>query len=304
VPDTAAVEDRDVASSGTAQYLKSNQALSSDLMNERFFEDAEANVWMPNPGGLDCFRSNKLHSAIMSVPLDEPAAAVDRGGAIWLATQQNLLLFSSNRNSPTFVNRESLADTPSSLFIDGDDSAWVGMEGYQLTHFYNERFHAVELPKGVKGIAIHAVTRDSSGTLWIAVTGMGLFRQSGKDWVRNGGLTALPGAAPVSLLRDLKGRLWLGYPDSRVAVIDPTSRVQVYDGAAGLAVGAVLAMAVHDERVWVSGTKGVSLYRQGRFEPLRGADGAPFTGISGIVQGSDGGLWMNGGSAVTHVPSA
>jgi len=304
VPDIAAVENRDVASLDTAQYLKSNQALSSDFMSERFLEDAEANVWLPNPGGLDCFGSNKLHSAIMSVTLDEPAAAVDRDGAIWLATQQNLLLFSSNRNSPTFVNRESMVDTPSSLFLDDDASAWVGMEGSQLTHFYNDRFHAVELPKAVKGIAIHAVTRDSSGTLWIAVTGMGLFRQSGKEWVRNGGLTSLPAAAPVSVFRDLKGRLWLGYPDSRVAVIDGTSRVQVYDGAAGLDVGAVLAIAVHDERVWVSGTQGVSLYRQGRFVPLRGADGTPFTGISGIVQGTDGGLWMNGGSAVTHVPSA
>lgn len=304
ISDTAAVTNHGVPASGMVQYLKPNQLLSNSLLGGGFFEDTEGNVWILTPAGLDRFGSNKLHSAIESVPLEEPAVAVDKAGSIWLGTQENLLLFHARHSDPTVVNYESLVDTPSSLFIDDDGTAWIGMESPQLGHFYNNQLHLAELPRGIKGIAIHAVTRDSSGALWIAVTGTGLFRQDGNDWVRNGGLTTLPNSIPVCLLRDSQRRLWLGYPDSRVAMIDGISRVQVFDVTDGLAVGAVLAIAVRDGRVWISGTDGVSLYYHGRFHPLQSADGIPFTGISGIVQAADGGLWMNGGSAVTHVPSS
>ena len=53
--------------------------------------------------------------------------------------------------------------------------------------------------------------------------------------------------------------------------------------------------------MWVAGTEGVSLLVKQRFESLRNTDGTPFLNVSGIVEDSLGGLWLNGGDGVTHI---
>jgi signal transduction histidine kinase len=152
-------------------------------------------------------------------------------------------------------------------------------------------------------LVIQGLALDSDGNLWIDSIGSGLYRQDGSGWTSNGGLSALPAAPPIFLTNDSERRLWIGYPDNLLFLVDNSSHVRRFDHASGLLVGAVLSVFVKGSHVWAAGTEGVSLKVGESFVPLRDNRGASFTNISGVVEDSLGGVWLNGVAGVTHISS-
>jgi len=130
--------------------------------------------------------------------------------------------------------------------------------------------------------------------------GHGILKHDATGWVAAGGMAGLPDATALSLARDSSGRILIGYPENRLAVIDK-GHVQVYGSANGLVTGNILAMAAHGAHTWVAGSGGVVIFSRGRFWPLLDQAGSPFEGVSGIVETRGGELWMNGAAGVTRL---
>ncbi len=180
----------------------------------------------------------------------------------------------------------------------------MGRERGFLAQIRDNRYIPIAVPNPSHSLAINALARDATGALWIASTGDGLYRQEGLNWKRNGDLPHLPAAPPVSISSDQEQRLWMGYVDDQLFSVDAAMHVHRFGRSDGLHVGAVLAVAVRDHRVWVAGTEGVSLLNNEHFATLRNIDGAPFINTSGIVEDFLGGLWLNGGDGVTHISAS
>lgn len=285
------------------QTLGPTESLTAGPYN--MLEDREGNIWMVSLNGLDRFSPNKLHSVLVGgASLHLPAMTVDSAGTLWLATDNELVKFSNNSAVPFMDKRFKAYDLVSCMLRDRDGSTLLGIQPAVLQRYFNGKMKDVPLWPHASSLAIQALTRDATGGLWVSAAKDGLYRQSATGWTRNGNLHGLPDNAPVTMLSDTTGKLWLGYPSDEVAVVQ-NNKVQVLGESQGLRVGVVLVIAENRGHIWVGGSDNVAVYSRGRFWSLKRVDGAAaFTGVSGIAEGEDGSLWLNGSTGVVRVSSS
>ena len=72
-------------------------------------------------------------------------------------------------------------------------------------------------------VAVQSIVEDRRGAVWASFIPYGLAKWEGGHWTRNGGLTGLPEAWVVILNIGPTVRIWAGYMNGEVAVIDGTS---------------------------------------------------------------------------------
>ena len=195
------------------------------------------------------------------------------------------------------------ADTVSSIYADPDGSLWLGQERKHLARYKDGRLEPMSLPRESNSVAIHAIARDGSGSLWIASIGDGLYELDGSSWRLNGGLNDLPDAAPLTLASHSGGALWIGYSNGSIARATQ-QQVTRFAASDGLDIGPVLAISESDRGVWASGPRNVAVFKDGHFWTLRQETGASFSGVSGIIQAKDGSVWLNGSAGVSHIKQA
>jgi two-component sensor histidine kinase len=141
--------------------------------------------------------------------------------------------------------------------------------------------------------ACQNVAEDAAGNIWLSVAKVGVFRRSGSTWQLNGGFKELPSGPSIRAVADDIGRIWLGYPNDRIARIDH-NQVALYGPDDGLAIGNVLSLSVRRAHVWVAGDKGIAYLASNRkFVAFQAKGGNLLRGVSGIVETSAGDLWLN-----------
>jgi signal transduction histidine kinase/ligand-binding sensor domain-containing protein len=268
-----------------------------------FLEDREGNLWMATGSRISRLRDNKLHSAMPAsgLPVDIPAITVDSAGTVWVLGWRSLAQFGPGRNEPiTLEHTPMMGKALSALWRENDGSFLVAREDSPLMHYVSGRLYPIAMDPPQRGGGMQAVARDAAGALWVSAIRSGLFQQQGKQWIRNGGFNELPTEPPLSMTREGE-RLWLGYVDGRLGVIE-RGRARLLGAAEGLNVGPVTVVAAGSEgNVWLGGPAGIALYSGDRFWKLETADTSPLQNVSGLVQDSDGNLWANGASGVTYI---
>jgi signal transduction histidine kinase/ligand-binding sensor domain-containing protein len=296
----ALLENAKQLTDSDVQTLRPTQSLTGATFN--FMEDREGNVWAATDSGLDRFRPNKLHSALETVSrVYQAVMTASPQGDMWLAGEPDLLLkFSANQTVPIADKRFRTSDLVNTAWGERDGSILLGLERVGLTRYANGQAQTLTLWSHAEERDIQAIVKDHDDKLWVSGVREGLYRQDGNVWTLNGGLSDLPAKVPLSAFADSTGKLWFGYPDNEIALVE-NGRVRIFDHAQGLNIGAVLAIASRAERLWIGGTDNVALYAQGHFSTLTNIDGRAFTGVSGIVQDSAGTLWLNGSTGVTRI---
>ncbi|MYM92220.1 two-component system sensor protein, partial [Rugamonas sp. FT82W] len=100
--------------------------------------------------------------------------------------------------------------------------------------------------------------QDGGGDWWACYLNLGLYRHHDGAWRRVDD-ARLPAARVLSMWPDRRGRVWIGYQDNRIAVIDGAN-VTVLGAAQGLAIGNVLSAAERNGHLWVAGELGAALW--------------------------------------------
>jgi signal transduction histidine kinase len=147
-----------------------------------------------------------------------------------------------------------------------------------------------------------ALAEDQSGGLWASILG-GVFRLKDGVWTPYGGIAALPRRAAITIVRDRRDRLWFAYSGGSVAVLDG-ERVRTYGVAEGLQIGNVLANCPGRINHWFGGEFGLARLEGERFYSIQSAPEMPLDGITGIVEMTDGDLWLNGRSGIVHIAAS
>lgn len=260
-----------------------------------FFQDRENNVWIGTPGGLDRFRPNKLQR--MPHQMSLAAVAPAQGGGIWSSGFGDLSLgrFDAGglRPFPEALHHVVCA------YRDPHGIVWLAGVG-GLMKITGERLDKIPLPEGWGPDEFtHAMVMDRSGTLWVAMRGI---RQwDGASWKQWELPPELRERNLRVMARDAEGRLWFGYHDNHIAVIDG-DKVTLLSEKEGLQVGDVKALHAYGGRVWAGGSRGVALYEQGRFRAVTDGKGEPIRAVTGIVETERGELWINGADGITFLP--
>ena len=281
-------ESSDLAS---ADVFSTTDGLTSKWTSQGL-EDREGNVWIGTAAGLDRFRESRLIH--VDVPVDGPRLDTVTNMAL-AAGDDGAMMVGLNTEHGAFKIKNGLVVEPvpgpgeiTCAYRDPDGIFWYGGPE-KIWHSAGQRWVAVDLPvqnlvkQGNPGV--QAMTKDRSGALWVSIVRAGVFRLADGKWSRYGD-------PAVSLTTDTEGRLWLGYPNSQIQIVDEKG-VRHLSDADGLDVGAVLAIDARTRNVWIGGEHGLANFDGRRFNPIVRTGGTRFPSVSGIVVTSEGDLWLS-----------
>jgi signal transduction histidine kinase/ligand-binding sensor domain-containing protein len=266
--------------------------------------DREGNVWVGTTQGLDRFSEPALEAPLHSaenlkvVPLIIVAGAVpsDDTGGLWITNGLDAVVRYQNGR----VSRPVITQKVESLLRVADGTVWFG--GRKALWRERQGHLDAVAPPGPNGNT-QALAQDKSGDLWESIPTVGVFRLKEGVWTPYGGIAALPRGWALTIVRDRHDRLWFSYPGGTLAVLDG-ERVRTYSVADGLQVGNV--MANHPGRIghWFGGELGLARFDGERFHTIQPAPELTLDGITGIVETTNGDLWLNGRAGIVHIAGA
>jgi len=268
-------------------------------------EDREGNVWMQSNNGLDRFSERNVTPELGYTPearakmeLALPLLVAGDDGSIWSSQLSSALVY--YKNGVATLHEEAKAYSAGARADDG--SLWFG-GAKGLWQWTSGHFDSVELPEGPGSYDVQALAGDRSGALWASIVRRGVFRRAHDEWRAYGGIESLPKMPAITLSTDGSGRTWFGYPESRVAMLNGES-VQIFSKQDGLQVGNVKAIYGRRSGVWVGGESGLAVFDGQRFQSVLNDTPQEFDEITGIVETTDGDLWLNCAAGIVHVTAA
>ena len=282
--------------SNDAEIFTEKEGLTGDY-SPTALEDREGNIWIGTSNGLDRFRESDIVPVRFPPGYQDFGLVAGEGGDVWTAT--------SNRGASRI--RGGMAAPVGMhagfhcIFRDEGGVVWMGGTGY-IFRYEEGQYAPVKAPASAKNFDISTLFLDHSGVLWIHIDQQGFLRLENGVWTNYDKQSELPKLSPISAFIDSSDRKWLGYAGNVLAVID-NERVQTFTADDGLQVGDVVAVRSRSQHTWIGGTLGLAVLEGGRFRMLTG-EGAGFTGVSGIVEMSDGALWLNESHGISHIPAS
>jgi len=264
-------------------------------------QDKEGNVWFGTSGGLDKFRAAKLVKIDMPPGSQYFSLARGDGDSMWIGTSQGQLY----RATPTTTG-DPVAEFGSfigCLYRDPSGLLWVGSNNaiwQQQNGRWNPSKRIVKDDPYPDANEIQAIVRDTTGAMWVSVVHAGVYRVEAGKWILWGGRDDFPKEPATVLTADPDGRLWLGYVNGRIALLEG-GRLKIFDEPEDLRIGTTLALKAHGRGVWVGGEQGLLFFDGKVFHPVTARNRGPLPGISGIVESTDGDLWLNTGEGAVHI---
>ena len=270
--------------------------------------DREGNIWFGDTKGIHRFFYTPLIRQEFPKEASESAdfaVVADDNGAVWVSSG---IGGTANKADLYYVlggkaERHLPQVTSSFAYRAPDKTFWFSGERY-LWHLVGHDFVRVDLPPGIANQFnfLQTITEDPQGGIWVSFGRHGLYRLAGGVWTPYGGRDDLPKIGPIMLVAstDSLGRVWFGYAKSQLAVLDG-DRVRRFGPSDGLHVGTVLAVYERGSEIWIGGELGLEQFDHGRFHNIAAVDDELLHGISGIVETSDGDLWLNGASGILHI---
>ena len=265
---------------------------------QALFEDREQNVWVGTESGLDRFRAPHLRAAALPEHLTSNSRAIagGAGSSVWA---DHSFLADPQAVSRVYARAPAgLDDVVTALYRGRDGRVWaagfaglwaVAPDGSGWRHLYPG-----------DGTTTYAMTQDSAGTLWLAMGRPGVAAWRDGQWLPGGGLPELTTFAAATVAADTRGRVWIGSVGNDLALLD-RGRVHHFGPADGLAVGTVVQVLPTGDGAWVGGENGLMHFDGTRFSPVKGSNGEPFAGITGLVFARDGTLWVNGAEGISSI---
>jgi signal transduction histidine kinase len=276
-----------------AEIFSDKNGLTSNYAPS-ILEDREGNVWVGTSAGLDRFQSsNVVLSAFPSKVNDMILIAGDHGD-IWSGGLNWEFSHLDGSRLTTLKIPEAWATACGLRNPDG--TFWLGGPT-GLAHVVDGRFYFMARPKEIENAWVTSVAKDKFGALWVVSQPGGLFRIVNGVWTT---VNSQPRAFPRNLYADAEGRIWVGYLHGYLAVFE-NGKARVFQISDGITVGNVTAIYEHRANIWIGGETGLELYREGNFHRIIAANSAALWRISGIVESSDGDLWLNTASGIVQI---
>ncbi|HSI49488.1 MAG TPA: triple tyrosine motif-containing protein [Ideonella sp.] len=302
-------------SENTASTVKAWRGYKTDLAPltgesvSAALEDLEGNLWFATRAGLDRFRAPALLKLPLDVGSNEFSLAPAGERDAWIGTSRGNI-FRAGPASQAQIDFNKLASVGvDTVYSSAEGSLWVA-GGDSIWELQPDRHWRRSARPGAQGgpaayaySNIQTMTQDAHGAMWVSVLRVGVYRVVGDAWTLWGGRTDMPTQNTTALFTDAQGRVWFGYDDGTVAVLD-SDRLTIVtsprDARPQANLGAVNSFVQQGSHIWVGAEKGL-WHLEGRvLRPITGTRGA-FIGVSGIVPGSNDDLWLSTVDGVVHI---
>jgi signal transduction histidine kinase/CheY-like chemotaxis protein/ligand-binding sensor domain-containing protein len=213
-----------------------------------------------------------------------------RDGYLWVGTESGLARFDgvgfeTFRASTTPGLADNLARC---IYEDRDGSLWIGTQG-GLTRYSRGRFEVV----GLAGAQVSAIAAESSGRIWIATEGEGLWEYAGGRLVSHARDPNMPADGWISrVCVDSEDRVWVSLHDHGLLC----GLGGVFRPVPGL--GATLPQVNQIAEaprgtLWFGTSGGLYRYRDGQFKLLGRDQGLASDTVTGCFTDASGRLWVS-----------
>jgi signal transduction histidine kinase/ligand-binding sensor domain-containing protein len=269
--------------------LTSNYALPVTL-------DNEGTIWVGTSLGIDSYhlsRVGSLHDTHTGTPA-HLGITTDASGHLFLSTSDAVYQFDGNTFTPVLT---TVPDTILSIFKDQSDTLWI-IGFHDLMRDVQGHLEKVPLPEHIEASRLKFVAPGVRGDIWASVEGLGIYRFHGDTWSQWLPHTPKLELSPTAIKVEASGAIWFGYADGTLLRVDPTASEQVYRPQADKDTGPVTAISSGPFGVLFGGSAGLATVKNGHVESLTNQDFPAMTGITGILQQPDGGVWINAGRGV------
>jgi signal transduction histidine kinase/ligand-binding sensor domain-containing protein len=270
------------------ESFKVHNGLTDNTVNN-VFEDREGNIWVSSYKGLDRFRHSHLVPVNLPTGYRDLTLLAGENGDVWVASASQKRLV---RIRDQDIRPQSPPMDIASVHRDSNGVVWWGGHG-GIWRQFNGRFDFFPQPKGTTFDWLWEVVPDGSGGgLWVGLGDSGLIHFKDGVWTDRRQPSGLPNLGVSASYRDPSGRIWLGYNDNSIYLLDG-DRVQAYSHNDGIDIGRIRAIRGSRPQMWLGGELGLVFFDNRRFRRVATAGGEPFGTVSGIVETPDGALWLN-----------
>lgn len=138
-----------------------------------------------------------------------------------------------------------------------------------------------------------------SHLLYVSFTQNGLWRFEDGKWSKVTGVGLSDGTA-TALFLDNRKRLWAGFFDGRIVVLDGNKASTFTTGSAP-SFGCIQVFLKSKVGLLAGGSSGIAVLRADHLQPLLAEDQASLQGVSGLLEAANGDLWANGMEGIVRV---
>ncbi len=292
-------------SSSDAERFTETEGLTGTAA-QTILEDREGNIWVGTDGGLDRFRHRNLQWFPFPSGTRFFSLVAGDHGDVWAGSdgdrRQGMIRVQDGK-----IER----DGPQNAFMtyrDPDGAIWISATD-SLFRWSGGMFSKITLPEQAlkmrssptkDPIVVSSITKDRSGTVWVAIGGLGEFQLNQGVWKFVEILKDHPDWSAGSAFTDAADRIWLMWGEI-IAAVDH-GRIRTFSAQEGLDVGPFNMVTGRGQQIWVGGEGGLSFFKGDRFHTLKGYGGRGFGAITGIVVPPNDGLWLSAGPGIVHIP--
>ena len=288
----------------TAEYFSKADGLTDKgVLN--VFEDRQGSIWVTTYGGVDQFRMSTFVPPTGPLAGAYPAMLPGPDGGLWFARLDSSLQRLSSTGTVSSV--EELFAT--CAYRDPHGVDWYGSQPRapavaELVRREGERVQRIALPADIPPeVDIQAITMDGAGALWVSVVRNGVYKFANNAWTQP---SELPGGGKqpsIVLMTDAVGRVWLGFPDSRIVSWE-RGVTHEFSTAQGLHVGNVMVLHEKGRHLWVGGDNGLTLLESSRLVSMQTTDPTVLHGIGGVIERNNGDLWIHSMAGAVWIAAA
>src|SRR5882724_906555 len=264
---------------GKVESFTKRDGLTSDLVESICRDRRDGSIWVGTDHGLDHFREPSFLPALPKPGVAAFGIQAQKDGRVWIGSLVGGGLWIASPGGKTKritlpeISIQSLFETQrGTLRFATSSPLTIGSINDPPSDRLKEgKIARLPLTPELRSqVAVQSLIEDRAGAVWASFIPYGLAKWEGGHWTRNGGLTGLPEAWVVILNIGPDGRIWAGYMNGEVAVIDGTS-VQRYAAKDGLDIGPVAAILSGRSDCWLAGVNGLVHFDDRRFQVLSDA---------------------------------
>ena len=269
------------------ELFSSSNGLSGDYVWPLLI-DREGNIWVGTAAGVDRLSRSNFTPAPFPPGTHDFALAAGADGSIWTGSSSKPVMELKDSQIKAFdippYTLTAYTDRAGVVYIGGQSGIWkMGTAGAE---YVASRPNASAAPLGL----VVAMTKGIHDTLWVSVggeSGAGLYTWANGQWKKSS-ISGVPRAD----FTDADGRIWLGYRDNRIVIVDG-DHVTTLGSHQRLTIGDTKTFQQDGYRLWIGGSDGLG-YMDGLHWKMVGlANGSSLKNVTGIVFSDRGDLWVH-----------
>ena len=290
--------------SDAIESLTSKDGLSSDYVT-CILKDREGSIWVGTSAGLDRFRKGALVPILLPAKFTQKTLVAGDDGNIWVGSMSNALARIDGKTwediNPDVTTLQGVRDSHGTIWLLNCD--------FRLTlHCYVSRlakeralFVAATPAEFDTSASYMVLVVDRSGTLWLGAGALYFLKKNGQ-WEQFETPSEVAAKTALVTFTDPDGRIWFGFPDNTVLVMDGTN-VRTFSAKDGIQVGTVKAITGRDHHIWIGGEGGLAVWNEDHFRPVLPAGSDAFHGVSGVQEDSGGDVFLSDERGVVFIPA-